>query len=177
MLFIDKINKSGFTLIEINLVLLIVGVALVSLMGLFPVGLREADAAASDTEQAMFAERLLSTVQAKANSMTNAVTWDNESTFINKLNISLLNAVKSSYTSKSIEIGTTKTLSNYPDEKKFMKYKLVVKKVTPRDMGITVDDDKFIRLYRATVWVSNRKAGDLDNNTPYSTYLFYKGVP
>ena len=40
--------RVGFSLIEVNLVLLIVGVGLVALLGLFPVGLRQAGLATGD---------------------------------------------------------------------------------------------------------------------------------
>lgn len=169
--------KSGFTLIEINLVLLIVGVALVSLMGLFPVGLREADAAASDTEQAMFAERVLSAIQAKAGAITNAATWYNEDEFIAAVQSGLLDAdTRISIEGRDDDI----LITDYLTDKSYMRYKIDVEQVDEREMGLNSDvfsGSKFKRLYRASVWVSNRKTGNTNNNTPYTTYLFYKGVP
>ncbi|MGI6495762.1 MAG: prepilin-type N-terminal cleavage/methylation domain-containing protein [Kiritimatiellia bacterium] len=44
-------NRSGFTLMEVNIALLVIAVGLTSLLALFPVGLRESNTATADTVQ------------------------------------------------------------------------------------------------------------------------------
>lgn len=184
--------KAGFSLIEINLVLLIVGIALVSLMGLFPVGLREADAAAADTEQAVFAERVLNAIQARANSITNAAVWNNEEAFVEEIGRGLdLKFASSSVSLDIIEKGEDdkdSRINNYPVQKSYIRYRIKISRILSktnqqgerdnpdREYGYNLSGDRFMRLYRASVWVSNRRTGDAGNNTPYTTYLFYQGV-
>lgn len=167
-------RKSGFTLIEINLVLLIVGIGLVSIMGLFPVGLREAESAAADTEQAMFAERVLCAIQAKAGLITDASVWDNEETFRNEVIKGLLDAdTKISYGGGN----DGNLITDYLTDKAFIRYVLDVSRVDSQNyMNFPGNSERFERLYQVSVWVSNRKNGKPKNNTPYTTYVFYKGV-
>ncbi len=63
--------RAGFSLMEVNIALLVVGIGLVSLLGLFPVGLRESALATSDTVQATVAEHVLSQIRANAMLLTN----------------------------------------------------------------------------------------------------------
>ena len=57
---------AGFSLVEINIALFVLGVGLVSLLGLFPVGLRQGNLSYSDTIQTMFADQVLNMIQANA---------------------------------------------------------------------------------------------------------------
>ena len=58
--------KKGFTLIEVCLVMLIFGVAVTSLMALFPVSLRQANLAVSDSVVTTFADYVMNALAANA---------------------------------------------------------------------------------------------------------------
>ena len=63
----------GFSLIEVNLAILLVGVGLFSLFALFPRALRESDMAIADTHEAMFGASMLSAIEGNASDITD---WD-----------------------------------------------------------------------------------------------------
>jgi len=68
-------RHSGFSLIEVTLALLVVGVGLVALLGLFPVGLRESGLATADTTQSIFANGVLNAIHANAGEITTWANW------------------------------------------------------------------------------------------------------
>lgn len=57
-------QRSGFSLIEISLALLVIGVGLVSVIGLFPAGLNQARGATDETQAALFADEVFEGYQA-----------------------------------------------------------------------------------------------------------------
>jgi len=65
----------GFSLVEVNLAILLVALGMLALFSLFPSALREADAAITDTHTALFADYVLSGLEANASGMTNWTTW------------------------------------------------------------------------------------------------------
>jgi len=87
-------HKTAFSLIEVNIAILIVAVGLFSLITLFPSGLRLSVTALSDTRQALFASHLLNTIH--ANAVTADLTLDQwlnfdtfwDSTSFNRPNVS-----------------------------------------------------------------------------------------
>jgi prepilin-type N-terminal cleavage/methylation domain-containing protein len=68
-------RRRGFSLIEVTLALLVVGVGLVALLGLFPVGLRESGLATADTTQSIFANGVLNAIHANAGEITDWANW------------------------------------------------------------------------------------------------------
>ena len=64
-------HRAGFTLMEVNIALLIMAVGLLGLFSLFPVGLRQSDAATSDTSEAAFADLVLNAMRSNAQMVTN----------------------------------------------------------------------------------------------------------
>jgi len=70
-----KPDCRGFSLIEVNIALLVVSIGLAALLGLFPVGMRESMLASSDTTQALFATRILNAVHANAGAITTWKDW------------------------------------------------------------------------------------------------------
>ena len=97
-----KTDCRGFSLIEVNIALLVVSIGLAALLGLFPVGMRESMLASSDTSQALFATRILNAVQANAGAIT---TWDkwNTDSFIAGITVDGM-ALKAD--------GSTQTINN-----------------------------------------------------------------
>lgn len=68
-----KQTKTGFSLIEVNMAIFIVAVGIMSMVVLYPLGLRESTQGAADLKQAMFADDVLNQIVALA-SQTN-ITW------------------------------------------------------------------------------------------------------
>ena len=62
----SAVSKSGFSLIEVNMAVLIIGVGLLVVFGLFPAGLREGENGISDTQCALFAEAVLEGLRSEA---------------------------------------------------------------------------------------------------------------
>ena len=63
-------HAAGFSLIEVNLAILVIGLGLLVVFALFPAGLREGENALTDTHTALFAETLLNGIRAKADTAT-----------------------------------------------------------------------------------------------------------
>ena len=73
--------RQGFSLMEVNIALLLVAVGLMGLLSLFPVGLRQSTLAASDTAQAAFADQVFNAMRANASTITNMNVWSNATQF------------------------------------------------------------------------------------------------
>ncbi len=63
-------EKGGFSLVEVCLAVLVVGLGLLSVFALFPTGLVASEAAAADTETGLFAGQVLAGLQARSTEMT-----------------------------------------------------------------------------------------------------------
>ena len=158
---IAGVASAGFSLIEINLVLLIVGIGLVALLGLFPVGLRQASLATGDTVQALFADQVLDTLQAQASTITNWTEWAAFGTSVLK---------DAKVGSHALKANQEVKLSDYLVDGATIRYRLVFKPVTaPLDFGG--------RLVRAAIQVSDRAEGDLSKATVYCTDFVFQGPP
>ena len=154
--------RGGFSLIEINLVLLIIGVGLVALLGLFPVGLRQAGLATADTVQAVFADQVLSTLQAQSTLITN---WTDWVTF----EASVLKDAK--VAGSTLKANQEVKLAGYLGVEEFtVRYRLTFAAVAgPPEFGG--------RLQRAAIQVSERADGDLAKETVYCTDFVFQGPP
>lgn len=69
-------NKRGFTLVEVALAVLAVGLGLMSIFALFPAGLQNAADDAADTRAALFAGTVFNGMRGSAAAITNAAAWD-----------------------------------------------------------------------------------------------------
>lgn len=67
--------ESGFTLMEIALALMVVGVGLLAIFNLFPAGLRSSINATAYTRSSQFSEELFNAIRAEAYAMTNRADW------------------------------------------------------------------------------------------------------
>lgn len=70
-----KSDEKGFTLVEVALAVLAVGLGLMTIIGLFPAGLQNASDGAADTRAGLFAEAVFSGMRGAATN-TDAVVWD-----------------------------------------------------------------------------------------------------
>jgi prepilin-type N-terminal cleavage/methylation domain-containing protein len=75
-------NKShGFSLMEVNIAIALISVGLLAIFSLFPLGLRESNLSVSDNHEAMFANHVLSCMEANAMQISNWGNWSNFDTF------------------------------------------------------------------------------------------------
>jgi prepilin-type N-terminal cleavage/methylation domain-containing protein len=63
-------RDSGFSLVEVSLAILVVGLGLLAVFGLFPFGLRANEESIGDTRAAMFADHVFAGMRANAAKMT-----------------------------------------------------------------------------------------------------------
>ena len=66
--------KSGFSLIEINLAIFVVGLGMLTLFSLFPTGLRQVEDSQNDTQMALFADYVFSTLRSRSREVS-AAQW------------------------------------------------------------------------------------------------------
>jgi hypothetical protein len=70
-------RRTGFSLIEVNMAILVVAGGMLTLVTLFPAGLRMSTSAMADTRQALFASDTLNSLRAKAATLSLGV-WMNK---------------------------------------------------------------------------------------------------
>ena len=71
--------RSGFTLVEVSLAILVVGLGLLTLFGLFPSGLRSGEEAGADTRAGLFASVVLEGMRANAAGIKSWTEWNDGS--------------------------------------------------------------------------------------------------
>ncbi len=71
-------RRDGFSLVEVNLALLIIGLGMLVLFGLFPVSLRQGGDAFRDTQAAMFAEWMLNGMRGDMLGVEDLGVWSNQ---------------------------------------------------------------------------------------------------
>jgi hypothetical protein len=74
-------GRCGFSLVEVNLAVLLVGIGLLVLFSLFPHGLRENELGIQDTHEAMFAEHVLNGLESNADDIMEWSTWSDNTKF------------------------------------------------------------------------------------------------
>ena len=154
--------KKGFTLIEVCLVMLIFGVAVSSLMALFPVSLRQGNMAVSDSVVTTFAEGVLNALAANAAVTTDRTIWEDEAKFGEAV-------------AKDVEVGELELLKKgglyegSSDEylgipKSYIGCQLQLEKETsPYPYGW--------RIYRATLRVKDIRSAPWTSAAVFVTYL------
>jgi hypothetical protein len=68
-------TRGGFSLVEVSLAILVVGLGLIVIFGLFPSGLRSSEEADKDTRTALFADWLFNAMAANAGTITDWSEW------------------------------------------------------------------------------------------------------
>jgi len=74
--------KGGFTLVEVSLAVLVVGLGLLTLFGLFPSGLRAGEEAAADTRAGFFASVVMGGIRANAAEIKTWTEWSNDAAML-----------------------------------------------------------------------------------------------
>ena len=156
--------RSGFTLMEVNIALMVVAVGLTSLLALFPVGLRESNTASADTVQSAVASYIFARLHENAAKLD----WGSDPKAViagdfkadgktNLLTGSDKNAFEGTDVRYKLEIGEVK---GYKFSKKAANGQL----------------SHFHRHYYAALRVSDRKTGDIDREPVFYTEFIQKGM-
>ena len=184
---------AGFTLMEINLVLFLFGAGVTAMLGIFPVGLRQAQFAVSDSVQVGFATRVLSSLESNAALMCKAgdsADWNNTTAFTD----AVLGIKKGSgtYERERVSVkdvdgkecpiwaynpreasGDRYLIKNYPAEKSYVRYMLVINQLSyDGNKGMLPylyksGIRKPLPRYRAALWVIDMKNGKPKSTKPY----------
>ena len=167
--------KKGFTLIEVCLVMMIFGIAVTSMMALFPVGLRQGNMAVSDSVLTMFGDYVLNAVTSVATEMDWS-DWQSADKF-----------------SKAVERGGVRVggkplkvtgpgaedeevIKDYLDMKVTIKYKLsIVRVAAPEGPASGTPSSNKRPLYRITLRVTDNKNGKVADGAVFTTTVVYLG--
>lgn len=145
---------AAFTLIEVNLAILLIAAGVLVLLALFPLGLKESEEGVMDTHEGMFAGYVLSGLEGNALSMTNWSDWADDSAFRGKVGLGL---------------SLPASGDVWPEDgERVIRYTLSIAGDDPPGDG---------RLYTATLRVQSGKYGVFDELAHYYvTKLIYMGM-
>ena len=175
--------KTGFTLIEVCLVMMIFGIAVSSLMALFPISLRQGSMAVSDSVVTTFGDAVMNAVAGRAASseMQNWNFWKNEKTFKDKVTQGLaVDNTGDPEEGPKLVYGKVETVEDYLGIGKSggtargqvtIKYRLDIEPVTDSSGKMKYGHS----LYRATLFVTDNEYADIDTGAVFVTYMFYLG--
>ncbi len=123
-------SKSGFTLVEVSLAVLVVGLGLLSLFSLFPSGLRSGEDALADTRAALFASVVLDGMRANASSVSNWTEWNDQAAMVNPTSTKLCAAINGVVTLTAD--GTTQLVDFPSGSARPLRYALTLGRPTTR---------------------------------------------
>ena len=185
---IFKNKADGFSLVEVNLAVMLVALGLLVLFSLFPAGLNQGERAHSDTQSALFANYVMSTIRARTaefswtyfgGGATGTSFLDPGPTFMqaNNFRDAVLNPVGYSV----YDTGTNEVANaiEFPSGSgNWLKYMLAIDPVKNPDPTI---ENK--RLWAVNLWVWGGRYGPTDpglfmnRSKWFYTELFYSGMP
>ena len=161
-------SSSGFSLMEVNMAVFVVAIGVLSMVVLYPLGLRESTQGQADLKQAMFADDVLNRAVAAA-SQTN-ITWTewttkvpNKYNFKNKINSSVPDFINN-------EMETLK--SDYPQLKRDTHYKIaccLLPGASDKIMGIMVQSTDLFKTISSY--------SQFTNNPIYYAEVMFQGDP
>ena len=118
--------RGGFSLVEVSLAILLIGMGILTLFSLFPAGLKQSENAVMDTHVALFAEEVMNGFRANASSMTNWATWSNVANF----RAQVLGANLSVSGQAIYGDGAARTISDFIATSQGVTYSMLVDKVS-----------------------------------------------
>ena len=158
-------QKAGFSLMEVNMAIFVMAIGILSVVALFPLGLRESTQGQADITQAMFADYLLNQAVAAA-SLTN-FWWSEWSALPN--------------VAKSDSSGITQTtLNNLPT---FMKTRIKTFLDWPQERYRIIcclvpgASDKIMGIMVQSTELKGEKVLDYTNNPVYYAEALFQGDP
>jgi prepilin-type N-terminal cleavage/methylation domain-containing protein len=151
-------RKAGFSLIEVNLAIFIISIGMLTLFSLFPMGLRQVGDANAATQEALFADYVLSTIRAEAR-LLNSEDWLDMTEFKNAV-LENLPVQNNMLQTQRIEFGTAG---------QFMRFQI--------DIEPAGNTRRVIRL-----WCKFEEFGATGSNfrthaARFYTEVFYSGMP
>ncbi len=162
--------KKGFTLIEVCLVMMIFGVAVTSLMALFPVSLRQGNMAVSDSVVTMFADSIMNALSANAASdeMKDWDKWENQSSFEKAILSNILIDIGDG-PGTGMTLAKSGSVESYLGiQKSFIKYQLeFAQEDRPHNYGG--------RLYRATLRATDNRTASISSGLVFVTFFAFMG--
>lgn len=124
-------SKTGFTLIEVSLAVLVVGLGLLSLFGLFPSGLRAGEEAAADTRAGLFASVVLEGMRANAAGIKVWSEWKENASMLGSSS-ELCNALTAGGENIKAD-GVVNSINDFPaGSGKRIRYSLTIERPTTR---------------------------------------------
>lgn len=134
--------RGGFSLVEVCLAILVVGLGLLSVFTLFPSGLRSAEDDTADTRAGLFMDSVMNGMRANALSVTNWLDWSDPVVFEQTLKdqVLVVNGVATPIKSGSVEAIV------YPDGSgDYLRYRLTLSStnVTRRWALLEVEDGRY----------------------------------
>lgn len=172
-------KKSGFSLIEVNMAVLVIGLGILVLFGLFPAGLREGENGMVDTHCALFAESVLEGLRGEVHNNANFTNWNNWRNIgsfiiaVNGANIGLSKPIKCS-NAKDKDGRTVSTALLFPANSNPESYIRYI-------MEVSGDQDGMTRTVNLWVW-SGEYSNDDDKEFKrqaewYTTkYVYGEGI-
>lgn len=161
-----KINKDGFSLMEVNMAVFVIAIGILSMVALYPLGLRESTQGQADLKQAMFADYVLNQAVAAA-SQTN-ITWTQWSS----VPIARSAVINNLGSSVPPFINSRLDLSAYPKMKKDVHYKIACCRqlgASDKIMGIMVQSTDLVNTIT--------KFEQITNNPIYYAEVMFQGTP
>lgn len=144
---------SGFSLIEVNLAILVIAVGMLALMALFPLGLRESSLAQGDMVQSAAADYILGQIRSRAQMITNYAEWDQTNNTISRI-------------AEGFEVEGTGQLRDFPGPGNTTRYRLRIHRCEEREWR-----------YLVSVQASERQTGSFSDHPWFYTEVIYHGNP
>jgi hypothetical protein len=159
-------KRTGFSLLEVNMAIFVMAIGVLSIVMLYPLGLRESTQGAADLKQAMFADYILNQAVALA-SQTN-ITWSEWSGAprVQGATISDLSGKVPGFIKNKLDT------SGYPKMRRDVHFKIgccLVPGASERIMGIMVQSTDQVK----TVTDFNQ----VTNNPIYYAEALFQGIP
>jgi len=149
-------RSAAFSLVEVNLAIFVVSIGLLTLFSLFPAGMKEGEAAHGDTQAALFADYVLSSLRGNATQL-DAQEWND------------IPGGPALWSGLAASVGGPTALQFPSGSGLYVRYRL----------EIVPNGD----LYSVSLWVASGQYGTQDvdvfkNNAEwYYTELFFSGMP
>lgn len=138
----------------------------------------------SDTVQSMFAFDVLGQIEAKAAEINDLSIWNSEKSIKSELQKKLTVGTEKIYFTGIFKdrgdddkfadesFRVSKLLKDYPKERSYIRYNLDIVEIrNPVDFG----KDGGPRLWRVSIWVTDRRDAIPTDNTPFIVDLAYQG--
>ena len=149
-------EKAGFTLIEVSLAVLVVGLGLLAVFSLFPSGLRSAEEGAADTHAGLFAETVMTGLRGNAATITNWDDWCDASFFCSHVRTDVLKT-------GLMETGKVTAVPFPKDGGQPLRYRLTLNTANSNEYGALLE-------------VCNGQSGAFDKQAVFYTEFIYQGM-